>query len=164
MKKTIQTSERVIDRILKERQDANACETLECGVWYSGFNTVKATAIANGVPLISVWTNGDVCALCKRFETCLSSETFKAWMKKQRCLFSFGWSGDTKQEDRVTAKNWSWGTGHKLKAYPFMRVYLQNEIDDARTGDQWDGRKSDDAGAALIISKLDEVLKATSAS
>ena len=64
------------------------------GEWHASLSKCKAYADAHGVPLIAVWSNGDLCGHCVQFESACNHKTFRNWMKKSGCVFFFIYSGD----------------------------------------------------------------------
>ena len=64
------------------------------GYWHPDLNKCKAYATKNKLPLIAVWSNGDLCGHCVSFESACSHSTFKNWRKNSGCVFFFISSAD----------------------------------------------------------------------
>ena len=60
------------------------------GVWHADLNKARDYAVANGLPLVAVWSNGDECAHCVAFENCIMSPAFRHWMVDSGIVFYFG--------------------------------------------------------------------------
>ena len=54
----------------------------ECvtGEWMANFTTVRNYAEKNGLPLFAMWTNGEKCSHCVKFEGVANSKAFREWM------------------------------------------------------------------------------------
>jgi len=137
------TNQSVTEQFVAERQDGNAVEILECGTWYSGFTWVKERALENKIPLVAVWSNGDACGYCKKLEGNFLTDAFKVWMKTSKCIFWFGYSGDTLKEDKTDGMHWA--RENRLTTYPFMRFYWTdgtNTVNKTMTGNDWNEKLS----------------------
>lgn len=137
------------------------------GQWHAGFSAVKQYAEDNGLPLMAVWSNGDNCSHCLKFERGVNSATFNTWMKESGIVFYFGCDRD-KGEDAYgsTAYNWCW-KNQSLDLFPFVRFYWRAKkgtrladgtvltadkvmVDAAYTGDKVDSYKDNAEGSAKI--------------
>ena len=65
------------------------------GYWHSDLAKCQDYAKKNGVPLIAVWSNGDLCGHCVTFEQAAVNSVFTKWMKSSGCVFFFAYSGDS---------------------------------------------------------------------
>lgn len=108
----------VTQKLLKTRVN-----TPTIGRWSSGFSKVKKFADQNGIPIIGVWTNGDVCGPCVRFEEAAMTATFKNWMAVSGCVFWIGTSSDKNKEDGYNGTGFEWARKKSLTKYPFVRVW-----------------------------------------
>jgi len=150
----------VTEQFLKDRADGNAAESIGTGTWYSGFERVKAYAEAARVPFVAVWSNGDLCSLCKKLEANMMTGVFRDWMKGSGCAFWFGYSGDKAVEDKKTGK--AWAKDGTLTTFPFMRFYWNDgavTVNKAESGKWWNGGKVGEAGAVNVINHMEELLK-----
>ena len=104
------------------------------GRWHRNFAKAKAYAEKNEIPFVAVWSNGESCPHCVKFEKCCNNSYFKNWMKTSGIVYWFGYSGDKEYGvDSSTdgAFHWTRGQdgrtsitkGGPLKNYPFVRVY-----------------------------------------
>ena len=121
------------------------------GVWLSNFSKAKAYATKQKVPLIAVWSNGDKCGHCIRFESACNSSTFKNWMKTSGCVFYFIYSGD-KGEGAIDSTVFHWIRGSNT-SYPFVRIYWPaGKVDVKTVGDTVDGYASGTTGGKNAVS------------
>lgn len=128
------------------------------GKWSSGFSACKKYALDNNIPFIAVWSNGDKCGHCVMFETAVTHKTFKTWMAESKCIFWFGYYGDTSKDDKFEGTGFTWVRNGKLTTYPFVRVYWKpGKVDTYKSGDDWIGSKS--SGYNTFINKLKSLLK-----
>ena len=51
-------------------------------VWLSNFSKAKKYAVDHGLPLVAVWSNGDACSHCTKFENACNSAYFKKIVKE----------------------------------------------------------------------------------
>lgn len=123
------------------------------GVWLSNFSKAKSYAVNNKVPLIAVWSNGDKCGHCIRFESACNSSTFKNWMKTSGCVFYFIYSGDG-GDGKVDSSVFHWIRGSNT-SYPFVRIYWPaGKVDVKTVGDEVDGYASGTTGGKNVVSYL----------
>lgn len=128
------------------------------GKWSSGFSAVKKYAEDNDVPLIAVWSNGDVCGHCVNFEKSISQSDFTKWMASSGCVFWFGCSSDTSKDDKLQGTGFTWTRNGKLTTYPFCRVYWKSgKVDTCKSGSDWTGGTA--KGGATFVKKLKNLLK-----
>ena len=85
----------ITDKLLKQRVNEPTI-----GKWSSGFSACKKRADSEEIPLIGVWTNGDVCGHCIDLEDVVLSKTFTNWMAKSGCYFWVGTCKDKTKDDR----------------------------------------------------------------
>ena len=64
------------------------------GKWHADLDKCKKFAEDNGIPLLAIWSNGDNCGHCKKWENNAISDAFIAWMKTSGIVFYFGYYGD----------------------------------------------------------------------
>ena len=127
------------------------------GKWCTGFTAAKKYADDNKVPLIAVWSNGDLCGHCKAFETATMNSKFTKWMGSSKCVFWFGYSGDTTAEEKHGGVGYKFAKADKLSTYPFVRVWWKaGKVDQAESGDYWIGGSS--SGYDTFIKKLEALL------
>lgn len=128
-------------------------EPVTLGRWHCNYQKCKDYAVKNGVPMIAVWSNGDACSHCTKFENALNTSKFKTWMAKSGCVFYFtypGDGGDGKEGSKVF---------HEIRgdntSYPF--VYVLWKVGDSTkvkihtVGDVVDGNANGNNGAANAI-------------
>ena len=128
------------------------------GKWSSGFSAVKKYAEDNNVPLIAVWSNGDVCGHCVNFEKSIMESAFTTWQASSNCVFWFGCSSDTSKDDKTQGTGFTWTRNGKLTTYPFCRVYWKGgKVDTYKSGSDWTGGTA--KGGATFVKKLKELLK-----
>lgn len=122
--------------LLAERSSGD----VECGVWNSNLDKCIAFAEANGVPLVAIWSNGDNCGHCKKWENNALSDTFEAWMKTSGIVFYFGYHGDPPPGQ--TLGTWCYWCGHdnpKGVTLPLVRFYWpKGNVDFNANGDTAD--------------------------
>ena len=135
------------------------------GYWHSDLAKCQDYAKKNGVPLIAVWSNGDLCGHCVSFEQAAVHSVFTKWMKSSGCVFFFAHSGDSFGKENGSAYNFCWGSGKSLGAFPFVRVwwYTNNgktkKLDTAATGDTIDGGVGGKSGATKAVAWFKKKLK-----
>lgn len=132
------------------------------GKWHPNLDKCIAYAEANGLPLIAVWSNGDQCGHCKKWENNALSDVFEAWMAKSGIVYYFGYYADAYSSDATVRQKGgmggSWGSwcggSNTKKALPFVRIYWKDSkghnVDFDTNGDTWDGyngKGSDDTYA-----------------
>lgn len=143
--------------LVKTRRKAS--QDVVPGVWHAGFSKCKAYAVANRVPLIAVWSNGDACGHCWMFEEAVNHSYFRNWMKNSGIVFYFIHSGDG-GDGAVASSVFHWCRKNKNTAYPFVRIYWPaGKVDIATVGDTVDGGKSKEAGAKKAVAYFKAKLK-----
>ena len=143
--------------LVKTRRKAS--QDVVPGVWHAGFSKCKAYAVANRVPLIAVWSNGDACGHCWMFEEAVNHSYFRNWMKNSGMVFYFIHSGDG-GDGAVASSVFHWCRKNKNTAYPFVRIYWPaGKVDIATVGDTVDGGKSKEAGAKKAVAYFKAKLK-----
>lgn len=137
---------------------------LETGVWYSNFTRVKEEAERRGLPFFAMWTNGDLCAFCKRFTLNILEPEFLRRMKSSGGLWWLGGSMDDNDEDRRGGKGFEWcmGPDRKVNYFPFFTVSLAKDGKVVHrfhgSGEDYDLRKNAPDGTLYVIRKIAEVL------
>ena len=142
---------------LLKRRLANSADITQ-GKWHRNFTKAKAWAVANGVPFVAVWSNGDSCPRCVKFENCLNNSVFKNYEVDSGIVFWFGYSGDS--EYKIDSTAFHWARNNKLTSYPFVRVYWPaGKVDVATTGDSIEGYTNGASGSKLVVAYLQKKLK-----
>ena len=145
---------------LKNRHGKGAEVTLD-GKWYRDFNKCKSYADKYGVPLIAVWSNGDSCSHCTKFENACRQKVFTDWMKTSGCVFYFICSADG-GDGKIGSKVFHWIRG-KNDAYPFVRIYWhvngKKKVDVCTIGDTVDGNTNGKTGGTNARNYLKNLLK-----
>lgn len=134
--------------------------TVAPGQWHAGLSETKTYAEKKGLPLVAVWSNGDLCGHCILFESAVNSTYFRNWMKKSGIVFHFSYSGDPAPDGPAggSTYSWCWKDG-TMTSYPFVRVYWpKGKIDKAATGDAFDGWTGGEAGGKIVATKLAKIL------
>ena len=130
------------------------------GYWHPDLDKCKAYATKNKLPLIAVWSNGDLCGHCVSFESACSHSTFKNWRKNSGCVFFFISSADG-SAGRQGGSAYNWVYGNKTaKKFPFVRVYWPaGKVDICTDGDALDGGLGGATGAKKTVAWLKAKLK-----
>ncbi len=130
--------------ILAQRKGMN--DSIELGRWHANLDNARAYAEANGVPLLAIWSNGDNCGHCKKWENNAISEPFETWMKDSGIVFYFGYYGDPGKG--TTLGEWCYWCGRNNptgKTLPLVRLYWKVNgtviVDRSADGDTVDGNK-----------------------
>ena len=130
--------------ILAQRKGWN--DSVELGRWHSNLDNARAYAEANGVPLLAIWSNGDNCGHCKKWENNAVSEPFEKWMKDSGIVFYFGYYGDPGKG--ATLGEWCYWCGRgspQGTTLPLVRLYWKVNgsviVDRSANGDMVDGNK-----------------------
>lgn len=111
-------TETMISHRINPKSAAN-CVT---GEWMSNFSVAKAYAEDNGLPFFAMWTNGDNCSHCVKFEKCANAKAFREWMAESGIVFWVGYNKDKSDDDREGGKGWKFAyNGQSL--YPVIRLY-----------------------------------------
>ena len=134
------------------------------GKWHRRhFAAAKAYADSNGVPLIAVWSNGDACSHCTKFEKACDSTVFKNWMKTSGCVFYFTYPGDGsegKMGDQNSVFKW---IRRSQTSFPFVRIYWsvngKKKVDVSTVGDTIDGAQPDAVGGKNAVAYFKRILK-----
>ena len=135
------------------------------GYWHSDLAKCKDYAKKNGVPLIAVWSNGDLCGHCVTFEQAVVKSDFTKWMKSSGCVFYFAHSRDSFGKKDGSAYNFCWGPAKALNQFPFVRVwwYTNNgktkKADVCAVGDTVDNKVGTAAGAKAAVNWFKSKIK-----
>jgi len=136
-------------KLTKTRLAAN--KDVKLGVWHASLSKCRSYAAANGVPLIAVWSNGDLCGHCVMFESACNSSVFRTWMKNSGCVFMFVYSGDKDGKQGGSVYNWCYKNQSR---FPLIRIYWykngKKQIDEYTMGDTLDGTKGETAGGKSV--------------
>jgi len=113
------------------------------GKWHADLDKCKKFAEDNGIPLLAIWSNGDNCGHCKKWENNAISDAFIAWMKTSGIVFYFGYYGDPGKG--ATLGEWCYwcGRGNPTgQTLPLVRLYWpKGGVDFSANGDSVDGNK-----------------------
>ena len=143
---------------------------LETGVWYSNFTRVRSEAEKRGIPFFAMWTNGDLCGLCRRFTLNILEEDFLGRMKSSGGLWWLGGSMDDNDEDGRGGKGYKWcmGPDGHVSYFPFFAV---RHVRDGQvmhqffgSGHDYDRAKRAPEGTPLVVAKIEEVLRSAPSS
>ena len=119
-------------------------------VWLSNFSKAKSYAVANKLPLVAVWSMGDSCSHCVKFESACNSAYFKDWMSTSGCVFYFTYPGDG-GDGRIESSVFHW-IRKSNTSYPFVRIYWPSgNVDVATIGDTMDGKSNGTTGGKNVV-------------
>ena len=130
------------------------------GYWHADLNKCIAYAQANKVPLIAVWSNGDLCGHCMMFEICCNDKKFMTWQRTSGCVFFFAssYDGDYGKEYGTVYK-WC-QAGRTTAGYPYIRVYWPaGKVDTAASGDDINKGYGDATGVKNTIAWFQKKIK-----
>lgn len=123
------------------------------GYWHRNFKEAKKYADDHGIPFIAVWSNGDGCPHCVKFENSCNTSYFINWQKSSGIVFWFASKDD--KEYPVGCSEFHWTRDNKKTAYPFVRVWWKKGgVDWVTVGDDLDDYKNGTTGAKLIVTRL----------
>jgi hypothetical protein len=131
------------------------------GVWHADLNKARDYAVANGLPLVAVWSNGDECAHCVAFENCIMSPAFRHWMVDSGIVFYFGVrndgpygpTSDGQEGYHGSSFYWCCKNQNATMNWPYVRVYWpKGGVDECHSGSWYDG---EDLGAVMRCSYSD---------
>ena len=124
------------------------------GKWHASLSKCRTYAENNKVPLVAVWSNGDLCGHCTTFESACLSSVFKNWMKTSGMVFCFVHSGDSDGKANGSVYNWCWKNG-QLNQFPFVRFYWpKGKVDAVAVGDKVDGGYSGSTGGSKAVAYI----------
>ncbi len=116
------------------------------GKWHADLDAALAYAEANGIPLVAIWSNGDQCGHCKKWENNALSDAFEKWMANSGVVFYFGYYGDSGKG--ATLGEWCYWCGRGNPGgvtLPLVRLYWKVngtvKVDMSANGDTVDGNK-----------------------
>lgn len=144
---------------LKLRSTAS---TIKLNEWHNNFSAVKKFAEDKKVPLVAVWSNGDNCSYCVKFEKTLMSTPFVEWQKTSKCAFWFGCSVDTNSEDKTKGVGYKWCRDNgKISQFPFVRIFWEGgKVDVAQTGATLMGTDSKiEKRSETLVANLKKILQ-----
>lgn len=128
------------------------------GEWNVNYQQALALAKQNGQFIVTCWSNGELCAACKKSEACMVQQVFVDWMKTTGAYFAFQYSGDP--DKGAALHDWIYNKT-RLSLYPGFRITLYDKsapnrivFDRAIDGDSLRGNMSNVAGAKVMIEKL----------
>ena len=127
-------------------------KTIEPGVWNSNFDTAKAYAAENGLPLIAVWSKVG-CHYCNIFDGHLENEAFKAWAAETGMVMIY--LKASKDGDFKAARDWIRGS---YTGFPFIRVYWEKKGEPTKS-DRFMGRMgSYGGGVDNLIARIKKTI------
>ena len=122
--------------------------------WCEDFEKAKAYADKNKLPFLAVWSNGEKCSHCKKFNKCILDTTFTSWQAKSGIVYWIGFGDDTYKPNRHGGEGYKFAKAGKLTTFPFVRLYwAAKKVDVAKSGDDWDGASA--KGAATLIKNIE---------
>lgn len=131
------------------------------GVWHADLNKARDYAVANGLPLVAVWSNGDECAHCVAFENCIMSPAFRHWIVDSGIVFYFGVRNDSPYGPTADGQEgyhgssfyWCCRNQNATMNWPYVRVYWpKGGVDVCHSGSWYDG---EDQGKVMRCSYTD---------
>ncbi len=150
---SVSVSASITDDLLAIRAGRTAAVTP--GVWHSDLNKARDYAVANGLPLVAVWSNGEGCAHCVAFENCVMSAAFRHWMKDSGIVFYFGVRSDAydgQEGYHGTSFFWCCNNRNTSMNWPYVRVYWpKGGVDHVATGAWYDGEEQGKAMRSMYI-------------
>ena len=142
---------------VKQVRSASA-EAVE-NAWNRDLDKAKAYALANKMPLVVVWSNGDACGHCVTWERNASSAAFKNYVKESGVVWVFGYPGDKHHGARNSGKIYKFAYKSQ-KQFPLIRIYWPaGKVDTATTGDNTSGGSASSAAVKKQINYFKNVLK-----
>ncbi len=156
----------VTDDLVKQRDARSANVTP--GRWHADLEKARAYAVANGLPLMAVWSNGDFCQHCLVWEGCANSSVFVNWMKSSGIVFYFGYvkdgylnaagdfgggpSADGKEGYHGQSFYWCCNNQNSTMAWPYVRFYWpKGGVDQAYTGSAMSGEYAVKGGLPCMV-------------
>ena len=131
---------------------------VKVGQWCEDFPKAKKYADSYNIPLLAVWSNGDLCGHCVNFNKCILDKTFKNWQKDSGVVFWIGYGEDTYSPNRHGGEGYKFAKNGTLTTYPFVRLYWKSgKVNVAKSGNDWDGASA--KGAATLVKNLKNYLK-----
>lgn len=144
------------DLLLAQRAARTA--PVKQGQWHADLEKARAYAEANGLPLVAVWSNGDYCTHCLKFEGAAAGDVFANWMKDSGIVFYFGAvndgsynydggtgpSPDGKEGYHGTSFYWcrNYNVGAMMN-WPYIRIYWPaGGVDSLYSGAEIDGESA----------------------
>lgn len=144
------------EEVMKSRIKSNAA--IKAGKWCEDFEKAKKFADKNKMPILAVWSNGDLCGHCVNFNKCILDKTFTKWQKDSGVVFWIGYGSDTYAPNRHGGEGYKFAKNGNLTNFPFVRLYWRaGNVDVAKSGDEWDGASA--SGAATLVKNLKTYLK-----
>lgn len=142
--------------VMKSRIKSSAA--VKPGKWCEDFAKAKEYADSKKVPLLAVWSNGDLCGHCINFNKCILNSTFTKWQKKSGVVFWIGYSADTYEPNKHGGEGYKFAKNGNLIGYPFVRLWWKaGKVDVAKSGDEWDGASG--SGASTLVKNLKSYLE-----
>lgn len=130
------------------------------GKIFRDFSTAKNYCTENKIPFVAIWSNGDKCSHCTKFENVLRHSTFRTWLKNSGCVFFFTYPGDG-SAGKAGTSTFHWIRNDVNVDYPFVRIYWPaGGVDVATVGDVIDQRLNGaDGGADKAVAYFKKILK-----
>lgn len=141
------------EEVMKSR--IPSAQAVKPGKWCEDFAKAKSYAEKNKMPFMAVWSNGEQCSHCKKFNKCILDATFTKWQTTSGIVFWIGFGEDAVKANRHGGEGYKFAKNGKLTTFPFVRLYWPaGKLDVAKSGDEWDGAASGAKGADAIINKV----------
>ena len=115
-------------------------ESIKPGRWHANLEKCKEYCVANGCPLVAVWSNGDACSHCLKLENDLNEDYFYSWQKTSGIVFYFAVNGEAAPEGTPNGASCRWCANNNTAGnLPFVRIWWpKKNVDVAIRGDDWD--------------------------
>ena len=154
------------DILVAQRADRGA--EVKPGQWHADLVKARAYAVANRLPLMAVWSNGDFCQHCLIWEGAANSPVFMNWMKKSGMVFYLGYvrdgslnaagdfgggpSPDGQEGYHGASFYWCCNYQNASLAWPYIRFYWPSGgVDLVYTGSVVDGEYVVKGGAPCMV-------------
>lgn len=138
--------------------------------WHENVKRCKDFADANKLPLLAVWSNGQVCGHCVTFASAVASKAFRDFQGKYRIVWCYAESGDSGAAVGSEPCRWcrgekvqGWGrtkTADLITGFPFVTFWWKKAgFDFWYTGDKLDGGKSGSTGGKNCVNFIKNKFK-----
>lgn len=124
------------------------------GQWHAGWKETYDAAVAEGLPIVGIFSNGHGCSHCSKLVGNLTASTFTSWMKDSGIVFFFTYNGDKASKSKVggrtetdgdffsSAMEWCRQGNASRTTVPLCRFYWKKDgkvlVDAFCTGDKFD--------------------------
>ena len=147
----------VTSDLVATRRSRNV-DNIKLGRWHENLDACLAYCKENGVPLVAVWSNGDNCGHCVKFENNVMSEPFRNWMPNSGMVFYFGYRDDAYPGGALHPWcKWCGGGTATDKTLPLIRIFWQKKgktspkVDHLTDGDTMDAMKGKYTGSKSAV-------------